>query len=487
MARRDTVYACGCPGRTRGYRNYETQAAEHAARKCDTCWAEDRRRALAEASANDAAWAAAEGLPELRGSDKQVAWAQTIRRDRLAEVDREIRGWQARLEEELSDPFLDEPDVAVTRRRIKVLQAVQETIREATQARWWIDTRDALITGDAFGRWPTVPLATDEQRAAGFKPLGDNTVPVPHDEVIEVREKSLLVALRHSRWEGCTVTHPLSMATEQEGGSWELRFPGQWAFEISDGRRRETVSAAEMFMDRTAERSTAPNAPYATPNVYRAGDWNSFDVPTADVHRDDGAASVTVTLVRSRWEGLHFTHPASLVTDHPDGTSTIRFSDDWEFTLRGGERALPVSRRELWQDRTQPLAEPGPSQAVAPRTWTELVFSPNRVKRVKAKEGQKAAVYVKFPWDTATPDAVVFHPASMTVDGHVWRFHDAWEFRMKYDDEVVNLTAAEFVAAVEGWATRDTSDDPVEYTPELLEPTEVEIPEELIYRKESAA
>lgn len=77
----------------------------------------------AEESARDKALSKAEGLPPLTGSEKQIAWAETLRRKILG------------------DSFLKRDTLNELGVRIR------DAMERKTEARWWIDNRhEALLT-----------------------------------------------------------------------------------------------------------------------------------------------------------------------------------------------------------------------------------------------------------------------------------------------------------------------------------------------------
>ena len=83
--------------------------------KCRTCFVADKRSEQAEAAAQSDAAIAHFDLPQLAGSERQVAWATTIRAGRLAAL--------------IAAPATKGGD--------QVLVAV-------TDAKWWIDNRDQI-------------------------------------------------------------------------------------------------------------------------------------------------------------------------------------------------------------------------------------------------------------------------------------------------------------------------------------------------------
>jgi uncharacterized protein CbrC (UPF0167 family) len=64
----------------------EHKAAWLATRPCPDCLREQRTAGHEAASAAAAIWAASAGLPALDGTPKQVAWAETIRREVLDDL-----------------------------------------------------------------------------------------------------------------------------------------------------------------------------------------------------------------------------------------------------------------------------------------------------------------------------------------------------------------------------------------------------------------
>lgn len=131
MARYDITHTCGHESvvrltRKSSYREWMTERLE--GQLCDSCWQAEKARRRAEENSAAAAANAAAGLPELTGSEKQVAWAETIRRQKLDT-----------LESVLREPF-DRMDADPVR-----LDAALNAIRIRPEARWWIDNRDTRI------------------------------------------------------------------------------------------------------------------------------------------------------------------------------------------------------------------------------------------------------------------------------------------------------------------------------------------------------
>lgn len=140
---------------------------------CSDCW---KKQQDAEHAA-DAEKNAAEGLPALAGSEKQVLWAEGIRAQKLATLALFLEGKDppggTHWERSETDRLLADPRC----------HAAADAIRQTTAARWWIDNRDARIVNLLIekARGMDVPIAPVD-RAAEAEALAEATV-LPADEV----------------------------------------------------------------------------------------------------------------------------------------------------------------------------------------------------------------------------------------------------------------------------------------------------------------
>jgi hypothetical protein len=110
-----------------------------ATRPCIECYRKGEEEARAEENAAAAEANVAAGLSPLTGTPKQIAWAETIRRNTVER----LRAGEAKIRE-LLDANLP-AEVAEQIRDGAVL--ISAEITEHTEARWWIDSRNA--NGDA--------------------------------------------------------------------------------------------------------------------------------------------------------------------------------------------------------------------------------------------------------------------------------------------------------------------------------------------------
>ena len=77
------TYRCGHAGREQIYgpvSRREWIADQRAQKLCADCWAEEKERERTRENTEATAWAEEYGLPELIGTEKQVAYAQTVRK-----------------------------------------------------------------------------------------------------------------------------------------------------------------------------------------------------------------------------------------------------------------------------------------------------------------------------------------------------------------------------------------------------------------------
>ena len=94
---------------------------------CYDCYKKLKEEEKAKASAEAAEKAAKEGLPKLEGTEKQVAWAETIRQELFSCFEKigEENTYGIRKNKILYDRFI-------------------ETVRNETRAKWFIDNRDSF-------------------------------------------------------------------------------------------------------------------------------------------------------------------------------------------------------------------------------------------------------------------------------------------------------------------------------------------------------
>jgi len=105
------------------YTSRESQLKYEASKLCKACYIEEKRR-------EEKALTQELGLPELTGTEKQVAWANSIRLEWINRVFTKLDNWKER--------GTSETDIERCRR------AVLAAASTKTQAAWWIEHDNML-------------------------------------------------------------------------------------------------------------------------------------------------------------------------------------------------------------------------------------------------------------------------------------------------------------------------------------------------------
>lgn len=144
MAKYDVTFSCGhtetvnligkIKDRERKIEWFENQGL------CSACWEAERKRQFEEQNRKAAEEAKEYGLPELTGTEKQVAWANTLRQNWIAEAEKWIQHSEERLERKR---FKENPEEAEKlKKAITGMRAAMEArLLAETSARFWIDNR----------------------------------------------------------------------------------------------------------------------------------------------------------------------------------------------------------------------------------------------------------------------------------------------------------------------------------------------------------
>jgi hypothetical protein len=123
--------------------------ARESRKMCAECYAAQRQQEATERAAQAQQAAQAQSLPQLTGSDKQIAWASDIRQQMLVAIaDLRVQAKKA-----IEHPERDPQGTAPV-----VLAVLDEILKTRTEARWWIDSRNT--------NWVQLVLAEAKQRIA---------------------------------------------------------------------------------------------------------------------------------------------------------------------------------------------------------------------------------------------------------------------------------------------------------------------------------
>ena len=126
----------------RGGRERRAKRIENYSRECEKCWKVRHRSERAAASAAAGEWAKTMHLPELEGSKKQIAWAETIRRNVFEALERHS-----------SDSIRHATGVRSENAMRKRFDAVRERMMAETSAKVWIDHRNVWAAIGYFEGW----------------------------------------------------------------------------------------------------------------------------------------------------------------------------------------------------------------------------------------------------------------------------------------------------------------------------------------------
>lgn len=139
MATTDFVHACGHKGRAQGRnrRDADYQAKRLAAQGCWECRAGAASKSAAEAAREN-------GLPELTGSSKQIAWAETLRQNALAQFEEAAQSVR-RDAERTGDP-------AIVREIEDAVALIEGELRAIAEAKRWIEE---------FHEWLRLPVRAE--------------------------------------------------------------------------------------------------------------------------------------------------------------------------------------------------------------------------------------------------------------------------------------------------------------------------------------
>lgn len=131
MAKYDVTYRCGHTGvvnLTGKIKDREWKLDREAMKLCPDCWKVEQGRLHAEENARSAEKCKEEGLPELMGTQKQIAWANTIRLNLINQIEKTIANLLERAKEK--EEFKKNATIAL------------KSIKRKTSASWWIDHRN---------------------------------------------------------------------------------------------------------------------------------------------------------------------------------------------------------------------------------------------------------------------------------------------------------------------------------------------------------
>ncbi len=109
---------------------------------CSECWEAEKKRQFEEQNQKAAEEAKEYGLPELTGSEKQVAWANILRQKWIEKAEKHIENERDEFEY-LKERYPEKTDAAEKGEKLllAMIEAVDRILLAESEARYWIDTR----------------------------------------------------------------------------------------------------------------------------------------------------------------------------------------------------------------------------------------------------------------------------------------------------------------------------------------------------------
>jgi len=113
---------------------------------CRLCAAAERQEEQRKKAVQARYHAAERGLPPLEGSDKQVAWAETVRINAFGAIDK-VNKWVEQVNAQAEE---EDPDHWHSVKQ--GIRKATEYLEEQTDAKWWIDHRHGMMNNLEGGR-----------------------------------------------------------------------------------------------------------------------------------------------------------------------------------------------------------------------------------------------------------------------------------------------------------------------------------------------
>jgi hypothetical protein len=210
MAKYQITHACGHSATLQLFgkssdRKWRIEKAEQDI--CSDCWKEKQIEADKQAAEQNAAI----GLPALTGTEKQILWAEKIRADKLALLDKipgmaayevdaywtwhHLRDFISKTEEKaVAAQCENKSDLFKVAIQLPVLQKGLALLKAQTKASWWIDNRDtklSAILAELLRSMPieqpaeNKPLEIDAQAEATVRPEAPVTETVAEIKAVE--------------------------------------------------------------------------------------------------------------------------------------------------------------------------------------------------------------------------------------------------------------------------------------------------------------
>ncbi|HKJ75687.1 MAG TPA: hypothetical protein VKA64_00620 [Gammaproteobacteria bacterium] len=125
---------------------WDDRAEQLGQAACRLCAAEEQESERRKKAGEARLQARERGLPPLEGSDKQVAWAETIRLNAFGAIDKVLK-WLEEVDDQAAE---EDPDHWGDTKR--AIHRSIEYLEEQVEAKWWIDHRNGIMNSLDGGR-----------------------------------------------------------------------------------------------------------------------------------------------------------------------------------------------------------------------------------------------------------------------------------------------------------------------------------------------
>lgn len=216
MAKYEIEYSCGHTdtiqlyGKTSERENYLEWAKDN--KLCPECWEAARLKAREEASQQATQENTEFGLPALIGTEKQIPWAETIRKEKTISLTAAVASYDDKAAKIAADPSLlqkyneayQKEGFDDFKHALCCARGAVDAIMGETSAHWWIDHRDdnlgQLVLNKAKevakAQKDTTPIALDAKAEATIRPEKPLTETVAE---IQMLEKSIEIIFPEKR------------------------------------------------------------------------------------------------------------------------------------------------------------------------------------------------------------------------------------------------------------------------------------------------
>lgn len=366
MAKYQVTFSCGHTetvqlfGKTKDRERWIKWAEEN--KLCQDCWQaakeEQRQQATAAAIEENISY----GLPSLTGSEKQVAWAETIRAEMVQKIEQAMENLMKRLTS-LADParagHLERAESVARDEGFESFADFVDCSKEAadaimgtTSAHWWIESRNNSVVvmlqdgarGVAKARKDAIPSALDAKAEATVRPESPLTETVAE---IRIQEKSVEIVFPEKREDFWEIVKK-QLGYTWSGSAWKRALgvttgtPAERAAEA--GNRLLTAGFIVRIFD-PAIRQAAIDGRYEQEChrwISRKGDDNSRFMIRWD-ERDERLYSAARKIKGSTYDSA--AKAVMVRSEHFD--EVLDFAQMYEFSLTPGAREIVDQARAV--------------------------------------------------------------------------------------------------------------------------------------------